>query len=89
MTPKVGSAPAIDHRPEITTFNVPAITDAVRRESLYKALTGTEGVVDVTINTAARLVQVKYDERIIEAYALKRLIEAEGFLVQRYSDGER
>ena len=73
----------------ITTYNVPRINGGASAETITRAVKPSLGVSDVMVNIPARLVQVEYDEDATTAVALKDVIEAAGYPVQRYSDGKR
>ncbi len=73
----------------ITSFNVPNITVAEGAQAITTAVEPTDGVNRVLVNTAARLVQVEYDEDRTTPELLKGAIEAAGYRVQRYSNGKR
>ncbi len=73
----------------ITSFNVPDISVAVGIQAVTNAIEPAHGVSKVLVNTAARLVQVEYDEDQTTPEALKNAIEAAGYRVQRYANGKR
>lgn len=73
----------------ITSFNVPSISVDGGAQTIRSAIESAEGVSEVLVNTAARLVQVEYDKERITPEALKGAIEAAGYRVQRYSNGKR
>lgn len=73
----------------IISFNVPDISVAAGVQSITTAIEPAQGVSKVLVNTAARLVQVEYDEDQTTPEALKGAIEAAGYRVQRYSNGKR
>ncbi len=73
----------------ITSFNVPGISVADGIQAITSAIEPANGVTKVLVNTAARLVQVEYDEDQTTPEALKNAIEAAGYRVQRYANGKR
>lgn len=73
----------------IISFNVPDISVAAGVQAITTAIEPAQGVSKVLVNTAARLVQVEYDEDQTTPEALKGVIEAAGYRVQRYSNGKR
>ncbi len=73
----------------ITSFNVPNITVAEDAQAITTAVEPADGVSRVLVNTAARLVQVEYNEDRTTPEALKGAIETAGYRVQRYSNGKR
>lgn len=86
ISPRAGQAQ--ESSVQITSFNVPGIRDRDAAESISDAVRPAEGVEQVIVNVPARLIQVTYDEGRMTAESLKAAIEASGFRVQRYSDGE-
>lgn len=68
------------------TFHSSGITGSRDADKLETDLGALEGVRDIDANTDAHTVRVVYDAAIVDANAIRQVIEDDGFTIDRHED---